>query len=319
MVCDNPERRLNLRLVYIHIGELGGLAHYWLKQIGVEVADFAFEDGGHAFQTQAGIDGRLRQGIEFAGCVAIELHEDQVPDFDVAAALATEFAVGMALVGGGWAHVVMKFAAGPAGAGIAHGPEIFFKAGDFDYAIFGRADSGPEPGGFMVGSEFLSGDFRPAEDGEIKFFERYSVPIRRGNQFPGVGDGLFLEIISEGKIAEHLEKRVMAVGESDIFQIVMFSAGAHALLASGGALVIAPLEAEEDVLELIHARVGEQQRGIVVRYKRGAAHRAVAALFEIFQKCFADSVASPLRASQRRPRLQHAIIADEFGSRNARR
>ena len=90
----------------------------------------------------------------------------------------------------------------------------------------------------------------------------------------------------------------MAVGESDIFQVVVFSACAHALLAGGGAFVVALLEAEEDVLELVHARVGEKQRGIVVRYERGAAHHAVAALFEEFQKCFADFAASPISASQ---------------------
>ncbi len=109
----------------------------------------------------------------------------------------------------------------------------------------------------------------------------------------------------------------MAVGEADIFQVVVFSAGADTFLASGGALVVALFEAKEDVLELIHARVGEEQRGIVVRDERRAAHHAMSALFEIFQKCFADFVASPVSASQRRPRLKQIIIADEFRSRNA--
>ena len=72
----------------------------------------------------------------------------------------------------------------------------------------------------------------------------------------------------------------MTVSEPDIFQVVVFSAGAHAFLAGGGAFVVALLEAEEDVLELVHARVGEEQRGIVVRHERGAAHHAVAPLFE---------------------------------------
>ncbi len=49
--------------------------------------------------------------------------------------------------------------------------------------------------------------------------------------FPGPGDGFFLEIIAEGKIAEHFEKGMMAGGDADIFQIVMFAAGADAFLA----------------------------------------------------------------------------------------
>jgi hypothetical protein len=169
----------------------------------------------------------------------------------------------------------------------------------------------------MVGRKFLSGNFGAAEDGKIKFFDRKVKPLRRSNQFPGVGDGFLLEIITEGKIAEHFEKSVMAVGEADIFQVVVFAAGADAFLAGGGAFVIALFEAEEDVLELIHACVSEEQRGIVVRNERGTAHYAMAALFEEFQKCLADFVASPVSASQRRPQLKQIIIADELGSRNA--
>ncbi len=55
----------------------------------------------------------------------------------------------------------------------------------------------------------------------------------------------------------------MAVGEADILQVVMLAAGADALLRRGGAVVVALLEAEKDVLELVHARVGEEQGGIV--------------------------------------------------------
>src|ERR1700722_1757430 len=109
----------------------------------------------------------------------------------------------------------------------------------------------------------------------------------------------------------------MAVCEADIFQVVVFAPGADAFLAGGSAFVIALLETEENVLELVHARVGEKQGGIVVRYERGAAHHAMAALFEEFQKCFADFVASPVSASQICPRLKQIIIADEFRSRNA--
>ena len=50
--------------------------HQRLKQIRVEIADFALQDGGDAFEARAGVDGRLRQGIELAAGVPIELHED---------------------------------------------------------------------------------------------------------------------------------------------------------------------------------------------------------------------------------------------------
>ena len=119
-------------------------------------------------------------------------------------------------------------------------------------------------GGVVIGRQSFTGrDFRAAENGEIKFIERDAVPLRRGDQFPGVGDRVFLEVIAEGKIAEHLEKRVMAIGEADIFKVVVLAARADAFLAAGGAIVIALFEAEENVLELVHSGIGEKQRGIV--------------------------------------------------------
>ena len=50
----------------------------------------------------------------------------------------------------------------------------------------------------------------------------------------------------------------MAIGEANIFQVVMLAARADAFLATGGALVIALFEAEENVLELVHSCIGEE-------------------------------------------------------------
>src|SRR6185369_2127416 len=49
-------------------------------------------------------------------------------------------------------------------------------------------------------------------------------------QVPRIPDCVLLEVIAEGKIAEHLEERVMPRGFSDFIEIVMFAAGADALL-----------------------------------------------------------------------------------------
>ena len=77
-----------------------------------------------------------------------------------------------------------------------------------------------------------------------------------------------LEVIAEGEVAEHLEKRVVAARVADVLEIVVLAAGAHALLRGGRARVVALLQAEEDVLELVHARVGEQQRRVVRGHER---------------------------------------------------
>jgi hypothetical protein len=86
---------------------------------------------------------------------------------------------------------------------------------------------------------------------------------------------------------------VMALGEADIFEVVVLAAGAHAFLRGSGLVVVALFEAEEDVLELVHPGVGEEQGGIAMRDERRAAHAAVVFAFKEAQKSFADVVAGP--------------------------
>src|SRR5689334_24254034 len=71
---------------------------------------------------------------------------------------------------------------------------------------------------------------------------------------------------------------------SDFVEVVMLAAGADALLRRRGAHVLALFAPEKSIFELIHARVGEQQRGIVRGQKRRGAHGRVAVLLEVFQK-----------------------------------
>ena len=75
-----------------------GVLHQRRKEIGLENADSVLQNGSHAFETHAGINRGLRERIQLAVGVAIELHEDEVPDFDVAAAIAGEFAIGVTFV-----------------------------------------------------------------------------------------------------------------------------------------------------------------------------------------------------------------------------
>ena len=52
---------------------------------------------------------------------------------------------------------------------------------------------------------------------------------------------------------------------SDIIQIVMLAARAQTFLNRDGAHIITLLRAQKDILELIHARVGKEQRRVVGR------------------------------------------------------
>src|SRR5580693_731999 len=109
----------------------------------------------------------------------------------------------------------MYFATRAARACVAHGPEIFLEAGDGNDSVARCADVHPKIEGLFVNAECFSGsDLGAAKYREGQLINRDAEPFGRSDQFPGVRDGVFFEIIAEGKIAEHLEECVMAVGEA---------------------------------------------------------------------------------------------------------
>src|ERR1051326_3781292 len=208
---------------------------------------------------------------------AIKLHEDQVPDLHDCVAWSIHVRSGVFRVVRTRSHVVMNLAAWTTRAGLTHLPEIIFLAKAQD-ALARRADFSPETLGIFIRRDILIA----AIDREPQ-----TLPIEFQNvdeQVPRITDRVLLEVIAEGKIAEHLEERVMPRSFSDFIEVVVLAAGANALLRRCRAHVVALLAPEKSVLELIHARVSEQQRRIVRGQKRRGAHAHVAVLLEIFQK-----------------------------------
>ena len=123
-----------------------------------------------------------------------------------------------ARLGGFRTQIVVDFRARPAGAGVAHLPEIVLLVEAEDAALGHAGHLLPELLGVVV----------LAEDGDVELVFGQAVVL--GDQVPGELDGFGLEIIAEGEIAQHLEEGVMAAGVADVFQVVMLAAGAHAFL-----------------------------------------------------------------------------------------
>ncbi len=71
-------------------------------------------------------------------------------------------------------------------------------------------------------------------------------------------DGVGFEVIAKAEIAKHFKKCMVTGSIANIFQIVVFAAGAYATLGTGGALVGSDVAAEKNVFELHHTSVGEQ-------------------------------------------------------------
>ena len=175
----------------------------------------------------------------------------------------------------------MDLRARAARAGVAHGPEVVLQAELVD-AVAGHALLGPQLEGLLV-----PGDAALAvEHGDGQALGVQAERLR--DELPAVRDGVRLEVVAEGEVAEHLEERVVPGGEAHVVEVVVLAAGAHALLRGGGARVVALLAAGEDVLELDHAGVGEQQRRVVLGDERRGGDAAVAALLEELEERLAD-------------------------------
>ena len=162
--------------------------------------------------------------MHHARFVAVELHEHVVPDFDVAVAIFF-WRTGQA-ARNMFAVIIEDFSTGAARAGITHHPEIVgcvARTLVVPYAYHAiRTQShffSPDVVGFIV-----LGIHR-----DVQLIFREFVNFRQ--QLPRIANCIALEIIAEAEVTQHFEKSVVACGVTDIFQIVVLTAGSDAFLA----------------------------------------------------------------------------------------
>src|ERR1700694_3593630 len=116
----------------------------------------------------------------------------------------------------------------------------------------------------------------------------------------------------------------MPLRKPDIFQVVVLPARAHTFLTARRSRVVSFLQSKENILELVHSCVGEEQRGVPVRHQRRAPHPPVPLALKEAQEPFADLVPAPKFLAYRftrHDRLRFAgfnpqIIADAAHPRN---
>ena len=215
MVGDHPVAD-RVRALYRFIGRISRGLDQVIHQIRVVIIMLSLQHGTDTFQPHAGINAGLGQVNARAIGLLLILHEHQIPNLDKAITILIG-AAGRA-ARNALAMVEENLRTRAARTGIAHRPEII-TGRDADNLIFRQ-----------------TGDFLPQRISLIVF------GINRGQQFlsrqlqlfgqevPRIVNGLFLEIITEGKITQHLKKRVMARRIADIVEVIMLPAGAHAFL-----------------------------------------------------------------------------------------
>ena len=200
-------------------GDRLGLLDEGGQRVGGVQARAAGQDGHDPLEARAGVDVLLRQVAEVAVGLPQVLGEDEVPDLDVA---LLGLGVGRAAVGPQLGSVVPEDLRGrPTGAGLPHLPEVVGPHA-LD-ALAGEADAvGPDLLGLVVALV----DRHP---------DAVGVQLEHlGDELPGPGDGVGLEVVAEAEVPQHLEEaEVAATGRWRRGRCAC--PGPHAPLDRGGA------------------------------------------------------------------------------------
>ena len=202
--------------------------------------------------------GQLGHG---AVLLAVELREHEVPVLEEAVAVASGRAI-RTPASHILAHVVIDLGAGAARAGRAGRPEVIVLAETADVTLL-HPELLPDLEGLVV-----IGEHR-----EVEALDRQMEHLGRELERPGAC--LLLRNAAKREVAEHLEERSVAPVGTDDVDIVR----AHALLARGRTDLAHGLLALIVLLELVHARIREKQRG-VVGDERGGREELAPALLE---------------------------------------
>ena len=225
--------------VVLRAADFAGSFDEGAEDVDVVIGINPLHHAGNPLQPHAGVDVLARQRAKIIRRVAdaVELGEDQVPDFD------RLFSLGMEINFAAWAaDPVGPFARGPSR------PEVVILPHPLDAAHRQANILLPDARGFVVVQVN-----RYAEPVGID-----AEPLFRRQKLPGPVDSLPLEIIPKAEVAQHLEKRVVIGGPPHIFDVPR----PQALLATGGLRELQLDLAEKVILERVHAGRREQNRRI---------------------------------------------------------
>src|SRR5262249_40088041 len=150
--------------------------------------------------------------------------------------------------------------------GVTHLPEVVLVAEAVDPAVTDTRHLSPDPPRLVI--RMVHADVEALGiDAEV------ALPR---DPLPAEFDRFLLEVVAKGEVPQHLEEGVVPSGVANLFEIVVLSPSPHAFLDGDRTSIIPVFESLKDTLELNHARVGEQQGGIVSRDQGGRAHVGVA-------------------------------------------
>ena len=261
MVGDDAQAHVPLiALAVVGAGKLGHLVGDVHNGVHVKQAIHVLAHAGQTLQTHAGVDVLLLQLGIVVVAVVVELTEHVVPDLNIAVAVAAHGAAGLAAAVLR-AAVIVDLGAGAAGAGAVL-PEVVLLA-EAEDLLGGDADLiVPNVPRLVIA----------LIDGGIQAVGLQAHPLGTGQELPAPGDGLVLEVVAEGEVAQHLKIGAVTGGLAHVLNV----AGTDALLTGADAAAGRLLLALEPGLHGGHAGIDQQDGFVVLGYQRKAGQAQVA-------------------------------------------
>ena len=267
------------------------------EEIRFEVRLHLLHHRSETLEAHAGIDILLGKRMQLPRFVPVELHEHQIPNFEIPIAAASHGAIRRS-AGKSLSLVVDQLRTGAARPYRAHGPEIIFLS-QADDMIFRKPHILVPDGKGVVVIQI---------DGGVEAVRIQPYVLREKG--PGPGNGLPFEIISKAEIPQHFEKGMMPGGTSHVVDVV----GANTFLRRGGPKNLGGPDTQKVRFEGNHAGDGKKD-GRILRKQRKAGITFRSLLLEILQKHFPQFVAAtPFHNSIRPPPGNTHIIFRYQGS-----
>ena len=209
--------------------------------------------------------------MQVAFGIAVELHEHKVPDFQIPVTIAAHHTRGP-VTPKGRPLIDVDFRAGPTGPGLPHLPKIVLVPESHD----------PRRGHAHAALPQCKGLIIVLKDRDPQLVRGQAQRLRQ--IIPAKMDRVLFEIVAEREIAKHFKERMMTTGIPDVFQIIMFTPGSHAPLNGHGPGIRTPFFSQKHALELVHTRVGEQERRIGLGQQRRAGNHGMVSGTEKIQE-----------------------------------
>ena len=254
--------------------------HDRLVAVGLVHGANVLDDRREPLEPHARVDVLLRQRRQRSVLVLLVLHEDEVPELEVAVTAGTRGRAAGIAAAVLWPPVPVDLRVRSARPRPAHRPEVL-GARERDDPLRRYPDRLPFPDRDLV---------RPELEDRVAGVHRHpdAIPVQLQAVLDEIGrvlDRACLEVLPEREVAEHLEERQVMSVAADLVDVL----GAEALLRGAGEQCGRLLAAEE----VRHLRLhpgGREQRRMVVRAgdERPRRQPLVTLLLEVGKEAFAQ-------------------------------